>query len=310
MISRNEYDLCLAWNWEYDADFVELLEAACRARDLSLLTVTTATLDSMLQAVDDRQIAFRVLYDRASDADERFVQLVHRARDCGAHRINSYELARCAWDKAAMHQALSPVVPTPYTIILPSYAEQPDLPPLDLAALGDSFDVKPAHGGGGRGVVLRATSIEQVRLARQEYAADTYLLQTHVVPIQVDDRLAWFRIISCMDRVFLCWWSPDSHVYTPVSAEDRERYALSPLWSLVKTIGETCSLELFSSEVALVASGDFVLVDYVNDPIDLRLQSRAVDGVPDSIVQAVAEEVAGFAARCCRTASQGSPPSG
>ncbi len=23
------YDLCLAWNWEYDRDFVHMLESAC-----------------------------------------------------------------------------------------------------------------------------------------------------------------------------------------------------------------------------------------------------------------------------------------
>jgi len=36
-------------------------------------------------------------------------------------------------------------------------------------------------------------------------------------------------------------------------------------------------------------------VDYVNDPIDLRLQSRAVDGVPDFIVEDVAARIAATA---------------
>ena len=45
----DSYDLCLAWNWEYDHDFVVLLEAACRSRDVSLLQITPdnlADLDS------------------------------------------------------------------------------------------------------------------------------------------------------------------------------------------------------------------------------------------------------------------------
>jgi hypothetical protein len=35
-----------------------------------------------------------------------------------------------------------------------------------------------------------------------------------------------------------------------------------------------------------------VIVEYVNDPIDLRLQSAAFDGVPDEIVWSIAERLA------------------
>ncbi|MCC7511318.1 MAG: hypothetical protein IT296_01585, partial [Anaerolineae bacterium] len=35
-----------------------------------------------------------------------------------------------------------------------------------------------------------------------------------------------------------------------------------------------------------------LVVDYVNDPIDLRLQSRAADGVPDFIVERIAARIA------------------
>jgi hypothetical protein len=35
-----------------------------------------------------------------------------------------------------------------------------------------------------------------------------------------------------------------------------------------------------------------LIVDYVNDPIDLRLQSRALDGVPDFIVEDIAARIA------------------
>ncbi len=33
-------------------------------------------------------------------------------------------------------------------------------------------------------------------------------------------------------------------------------------------------------------------VDYVNDPLDLRLQSKAADGVPDAIVENIAGRMA------------------
>jgi len=34
------------------------------------------------------------------------------------------------------------------------------------------------------------------------------------------------------------------------------------------------------------------VVDYVNDPVDLRLQSNAIDGVPNSYVEKIAERLA------------------
>jgi hypothetical protein len=52
---------------------------------------------------------------------------------------------------------------------------------------------------------------------------------------------------------------------------------------------------LFSCEIALTNDHSFVVVDYVNDPLDLRLQSRCVDGVPDDIVAAIANQLARLA---------------
>ena len=51
-------------------------------------------------------------------------------------------------------------------------------------------------------------------------------------------------------------------------------------------------LHLFSTEIALTLEQHFVVVDYVNDQIDLRLQSDAPDGVPDQIVQRICEILA------------------
>jgi hypothetical protein len=42
----------------------------------------------------------------------------------------------------------------------------------------------------------------------------------------------------------------------------------------------------------LTASGHFVVVDYVNNPIDLRLQSATPDGVPDETVRDIAGRLA------------------
>ncbi len=287
------YDLCLVWNWEYDIDFVRLLEAACQTRGLTFLQITPANLGQSLTELDRGQLSFRAYIDRASEADERFLAVEAWAFSHDTLRINPRECSLWAEDKATMHLELtSRGLQTPHTIILPSYTEQPELPALDLQLLGGSFAIKPAHGGGGEGVVLEASGFDQVLSARQQYPDEKYLLQAHVVPQTLGSRPAWFRLLFCTGKTHVCWWDPHSHVYTLVSQVDEKTFGLSPLQSIIKRIATICELSVFSTEVALTRSGEFVVVDYVNDQIDLRLQSRAVDGVPDSIVQDIAGSLA------------------
>ncbi|NIO67595.1 MAG: hypothetical protein GTN71_00655 [Anaerolineae bacterium] len=294
------YDLCLAWNWKYDADSIVLLDTACRSHGLSLLQITPDDLVDLLQSLVNHQITFRAFLDRASDTDACFIPLVQWARHHAVYRINPHEQASRTWDKAAMHLTLSNAgLHTPYTIILPSYEEQPDLPPIDLGPLGDSFAIKPAHGGGGEGVVIEATSLGQVLVARQEYPTDRYLLQAHIVSTQLGSRSAWFRVIYCAGQVYPCWWDTRTHVYTPVTFAEESRYCLSPLHDITASIARLCRLDLFSTEISLTPDGLFVIVDYVNDQIDLRLQSKTLDGVPDDIVHDVAERLAGLVAVHC-----------
>ena len=291
------YDFCLAWNWEHDADFVMLLDTTCQSQGLSLLQITPDNLVDVLWSLTHDQITFRAFLDRASDADARFAPLVEWAREHGVYRINPQEQAARTWDKATMHLALIGAgLYTPYGIILPSYREQAVLPPMDLSPLGPKFTIKPAHGGGGAGVVMEATSLSQVLVARQEFPTDQYLLQAHVIPTQLGSRPAWFRVLHCAGRVYPCWWDTGTHVYTPVTLDEEVHYSLTPLRHVVTSIACICRLDLFSTEIALTPDGLFVVVDYVNDQLDLRLQSKTFDGVPDHIVRDVAERLVALVA--------------
>jgi hypothetical protein len=279
------YDLCLAWNWEHDWDFVLLFEATCRSRELSLLQVTPHNVADISDSLAGGRLAFQTFWDRASEGDARFTPLVQWAEAHAVRCINPYERARLTWNKSRMHWALIGAgLYTPYAIILPPYDEQPEIPPIDLSPLGDFFAIKPAHGSGSEGVILEAASHFQVLAARQEHPSDEYLLQAHVTPVQLGPRPAWFRVIDCTGQVYACWWDTYTHVYTPVTPAEEANYQLGPLRDTASSIAGICGLDLFSTEVALTPNGHFVVVDYVNDPIDLRLQSKAADGVPDGIV--------------------------
>lgn len=191
-----------------------------------------------------------------------------------------------------MHQAISIFMRTPYTIILPPYDEQPILPKIDLDSLGPSFSIKPAYGGGGDGVVIKATSLSQVLVTRKEYPAQEYLLQSHIVPVQLGSRPAWFRVMYCVGQIYPCWWDMHTHVYTSITLTEEKDYSLTPLRDIAASIACICGLDLFSTEITLASGGHFVVVDYVNEPIDLRLQSKTFDGVPDNIVHDITELLA------------------
>lgn len=292
----SSYDLCLAWNWKYDADFAKLLDAACQSKGLSLLQITPENLVEIVQSLVNQEISFQTFFDRASDTDARFDPVVQWASNHAARHINFHELARRAWDKVAMHHAISASMQTPFTMILPSYEEQPLLPGIDLVQLCGTFTIKPANGGGGDGVITKATSMSQVLVARQQFPSQKYLLQAYITPARLGSQIAWFRVIYCAGRVFPCWWDNSTHIYTPVTSNEENCYNLGPLRSITCSIAQICGLELFSTEISLTPDGRFVVVDYVNDPIDLRLQSKTFDGVPDDIVQDITEHLAEFAA--------------
>jgi hypothetical protein len=141
---------------------------------------------------------------------------------------------------------------------------------------------------------MEATSVQQVLAARQEYGNDAYLLQAHIAAVQLGSRAAWFRVLCCAGRVYPCWWDTGTHVYTPVASAEEGEYGLQPLRDIIASIAQICGLQMFSTEIAFTADGRFVIVDYANDQIDLRLQSKAYDGVPDHIVLDMADCVVGL----------------
>ena len=287
------YDLCIAWNWEHDTDFVHLLDRTCAGRGLTLLSVSLQNLHEILPRLAGGEISFRVLFDRASEADPAYLPLVEIARASGARRLNPRELADRAYNKAFLHHTfLDDGIPTPQTFILPPYAGQPVIPYLVLLPFNKPFAIKPALGGGGVGVITNVSNLEQVQFARMQFPEEEYLLQEHVTPKLLEGLPAWFRVIYCLGQIHPCFWDVKTHFYTPLHPEVEDRYGLGSLREITKRIERICRLELFSTEIALTGQDRLLVVDYVNDPIDLRLQSRALDGVPDFIIKDIAARIA------------------
>ncbi len=280
-------DLCLPWYWQYDVDFVQYIDEACQSRGLTLWTITP---QNLIEAVNDLYTggrSFRTLLDRAAD-DLRFEPIRRFALNHHLLRINPLEVSHWAEDKATMHlELIQAGLQTPYTLLIAPFVEQPLLPALDLSPLGEKFVLKPAVGGGGEGVRMNASTRTDIQKARLEYPNQKYLAQAQIEAQVIAGRAAWFRVFYVDGDTLPCWWHPLTHIYKILTPEEEQQYQLSSLHEVTQKIGQVCRLDWFSTEIALTADGRFVVVDYVNDSIDTRLQSKAMDGMPDEIMKRI-----------------------
>jgi len=284
------YDLCLPWYWEYDDVFAGMVERACIEEGVSLWQIKPNNLLESITALYKGVTTFKTLLDRGQ-GEPTFDPIPRWAKEYGARRINPAEVSLWSEDKATMHlEFINAGLHTPYTILLAPFLEQPVLPFIDLTPLGENFVIKPSNGGGGEGVIVGATKIEEILHARMEFPEQKYLLQAHVTPCIIEDAPAWFRVFYANGETYPCWWNMDTHIYNILEAEEESQYGLDRLRDITKRIARICKLDWFSTEIALTDE-EFVVVDYVNDEIDTRVQSLAMDGVPDEIMNSIAKQL-------------------
>jgi hypothetical protein len=295
----SRYDLALAFDWEFDRDFIRLIEGSSRNRGLKTITIDPAEVGKAVEAFRSGELDFRVLLDRASGSSPDFISLQAMAVERGRDVIEGLDKLRWASDKATMHlEFLTAGIHIPYTVILPSYAMEPELElkPEDLAPLGIPFVVKPANTTGGSvGVVADAAGPADILSARRAYPYDKYLLQERIVPEVRDGKRFWFRGFYVFGEVHLTWWDDRTHLYSELGYDEAVARSLGPIYPIVRTIARVSRLRFFSTELARDVRGRLFVVDYVNEICDMRLQSSHPDGVPDAVVARIANRIAAHA---------------
>ncbi len=297
------HDLLILWAWEYDADFIALLERACAARNVSTCICGPDDLVGLSARLDAGAIRARVGLDRVWDWGGEYEMHVEAMQRNVPMMINDYARVRRIWNKLTMHMTLiAHGLYTPHLILLPSYEEQPNLPRPNLAPLGEKFSVKSVHSGGS-GVLEPVTRWEDVLVQRREWPSDQTILQAWVEPRLLGGRRAWFRVFYACGSTFPCWADDRSHIQEPVSPEDEGRFQLGILRGITQQIAGLCGLNLFSTEIALDQNNLWKVCDYVNDPCDFRLKSTAVNGVPDAVVSAICDRIASWVRRQTRRAT-------
>jgi hypothetical protein len=287
--SQRIFDLAIAWNWECDRDFVFEIHGLCLHCGLKPYLVQPFNLYETLQLISEEKIKFKVFFDRVADTDFRFSELTQLLQKKGTFFINDPDRIKWIDDKVLIHMDLIfHKIPVPPTFIYYPHDEQPVLI-NKIKQIGVPFVVKPAHGveTGGMGVLLDAYFVEDIYQWQRQYKNFIFLIQKQVIPCTMDEKPAWFRVFYILEKILACWWNPSTHIYEAVTKTDVEKFNLKPLYTLAERIEKLYKLGLFSTEIAVDNTGDFLVVDYINDQCDMRKKSKFIDGVCDEIVDLI-----------------------
>ncbi len=295
------YDLALAYVWEYDSDFIKLVEKKFQEAGLSTYVITENNIDVVLELVTKRKLHFHFYLDRAWDVDERYENLGKILTRRQGILFNPYRKVLHAIDKASMHlEFITAGMHVPYSIIIPPHSESEELfiSLEDLAKLGRPFIIKPCNTtGGGVGVVTGAETLKEILDERVTHCDDKYLLQEKIYPKILDGRRAWFRSFWAFGKAIPVWWDDQTHLYEQIQPEQYKNFRLSNLRRITKKIAELTSLDFFSIEIVLNKDDNFLLIDYMNDQCDMRMKSGHYDGIPDNIVHEIIKNMVRFTLR-------------
>ena len=292
------FDLAIAFVWEYDTDFVDLLEEILQEEGLSTFLIKENNINEVTEKSREKKLAFRFYIDRASDVNPSFEELARILSRRKTTIINPYKKIQHAIDKASMHlEFINAGLNVPYSIIIPPHSELEDvkLTIEDLSILGRPFIIKPCNTtGGGIGVVTGAETLGEVFHERITNSNDKYLIQEKVYPTILDERRAWFRCFWAFGRPVAVWWDDLTHLYEELTDEEMIKYGLRKLHQKTKIIAGITGLDFFSTEIVLNNKNLFVVIDYVNDQCDMRIKSKHFDGVPDNVVHQIIRNLKSF----------------
>jgi len=282
------FDLGILWEWKYDERFVRLLDAFCQRSGKSSYLVWPPNLGESLARILSGELRFRVVLDRATDAEPAFVPIVRLHQESRSLIINEPEKAIRTHNRALMHlEFMKGGVNVPYTLMI---SPNETIDDRGLEVVGRPFVIKPVKGaGGGEGVFLGAQTVADVEKVRRNYSGTQILIQENIVPREFNQRRCWFRVFSICSKVIPCFWDDLTHIYRRLTAEEELLFA--ELKTITEKIHQIIDIEFFSTEIVQTADGKFVVVDYVNDQCDMRFQSDTADGVPDSVVEEIAKAI-------------------
>jgi hypothetical protein len=288
------YDFVMTHKLDADDFFIHRVQQRCAERGWNFFLVEPLWVDVFFERMLKGRVDVRVLLNMHSEhhqPDDIYHRLVRLAFERKAQVVDPPDVALAAFDKARIHPRLEAAGFTvPYTLLVPAHeVARFRLTPEAHARLGSPFVVKPSLGYGKAGVILDAQSELDLQRSIEKWPDPVYLMQRRIVPCSIQGEPAYFRVFYAFGSVWCCWWNCYTDHYSILRPEQIDQHGLHPLREIVCRLADLTRMQFFSSEIALTESGDFVLIDYVNDQCHMLTQSANPRmGVPDEVVAGIA----------------------
>ena len=288
------FDLGVAWDRQEDNEFVEGINNYALKEGLRPYLLHGYNFYASLKDISEGNIHFRLFFNRTSGDDPVFSGLPDFLRRKGITFINHPERAKESVDKFKMHLKFnSHDMPVPKTVLIGPEEDKKTLA-LKIKYISKPFVLKPAVGSYGNGVIVDIHSLDSVVEAKKQYKNIRHIVQEKILPKNLENKLAWFRVFYACGKISPCWWNPVTHVYDILALKEVDALGLYDIWFLTKRINQICKLDFFSTEIVMKGDGKLVIVDYVNDQPDMSKKSKFNDGVPDEIVDRAIEKIISF----------------
>ncbi len=285
-------DIIILWDWEYDDDFVASLVQASALKGLHAVTYGPTEMESFVDRINTEHFFCPVVIDRASDVFKGLPLILSRMKSQGTLVINDPKAISWCKDKATMHlELLQRGVSVPYGIIASSEDHPETIHVLAIEKLGKPFVIKPSEGGGGTGVVLDAETSLDIQESLKKSDTGKIILQKKVLPKLLGERRGWFRIFYVLGEKRICWWDDLTHIYHDSEPGELDPELTRQLEEKMDIIAQTSQMMFFTSEIALDQNGEILVVDFVNEMCDMRIQSHHQDGIPDRIFYRIVEKI-------------------
>jgi hypothetical protein len=291
------YDFVMTHKLDADDFFIHCVQQHCAEKGLNFFLIEPLWVEAFYEKMLKGKVTARVLLNMHSEhhqPEDIYHRVVRLAFERKCQVIDPPDRALAAFDKARLHpQLASAGFGLPSTVIVPrAQIESFKLNPEDRARLGTPFVIKPSLGYGKKGVLLDAQSEADLRRSMERWPDQNYLMQQRIVPKMINGSPAYFRVFFAFDALWFCWWNCYTDRYSLLTADEMEKYQLHPLREIVVRLASLTGMRFFSSEVALIESGEFVLIDYVNDQCHMLTQSSNPQmGVPDQVVAGIARQL-------------------
>jgi hypothetical protein len=288
------FDLGIAWDCEFDNEFVNDLNDRTLKEGLQPYLIHVYNFFSSLKDITEGELSFHCFFDRSLDDSPTFGGLADFLKKKDIHFINHPDDVKNSIDKSKIHSMfISYGLPIPKTVFIKPQEEKQILE-AKIQHVSVPCVLKSAFGSYGDSPILTINSLDDALRLMEQEEDKSYFAQEQVSPINLENKPTWFKVLYCFGEIIPCRWHPVNREYEILSSRQIYRLGLHEVWPITKKIRQACKLDFFSTDIVMEEQGKFLIVDYVNDRPDMRKKSKFKDALPDEIVDKVISNIIAF----------------